>query len=65
MPTIEHLCQPIELDESLRIAAAQKAIEVNPLNAPQAAHLAALGFTPNPNQLALLTRNFWDLPASI
>lgn len=59
MPTTQTVCQPIELDESERIAAAQKAIEVNPLNAPQAAHLAALGFTPSPSQLAVMTSKFW------
>jgi hypothetical protein len=57
--TAKLVCQPRQLPEADRIAAAHKAVEVNPLNAPNVQHLAAFGFTPSPSQLALVTSKFW------
>ena len=59
MPKPKLVCHPKQLPEKVRIAAAQKAIQVNPLNAPQANRLAAMGFTPSPSQLALMTSAYW------
>lgn len=59
MPTSKLVCQPRQLPAKDRIEAAQKSIEVNPLNAPEAQRLAALGFTPTPDHLAVLTTAYW------
>jgi hypothetical protein len=55
------VCTPKRLPREKWVQAAQKAIEVNPLNHAPVARLAQLmpGFTPTPEHLAIVTTRYW------
>jgi hypothetical protein len=55
------VCVPKSLPREQWVAAAQKAVEVNPINHAPIERLALLrpGFTPTPEHLALVTTKYW------
>ena len=55
------VCSPKILPESAWFAAAQTAIEVNPVNQPRIDHLtmAAFNFAPEPALISVLTTKYW------
>jgi len=56
-------CSPKRLPVDQLISAAQKAVEINPLNHPPIEHLARVmpGFTPTPERIAVVTTKYWGL----
>jgi hypothetical protein len=55
------VCSPKRLPREKWVAAAQKAVEVNPLNHAPVERLSALmpGFTPTPEHIAVVTTKYW------
>jgi len=55
------VCSPKRLPKEKIVAAAQKAVEINPLNHAPIEHLAALmpGFTLTPERIAVVTTKYW------
>lgn len=56
-------CSPRRLPKDKLIAAAQKAVEINPLNHAPVERLASLmpGFIPTPERIAVVTKKYWGL----
>jgi hypothetical protein len=52
-------CTPKSLPETMRVAAAQTAIGINPGNQPRIGHLAQFGFTPTVERIAAVTSKRW------
>lgn len=55
------VCSPRRLPREKWVAAAQKAVEINPLNHAPVERLSALmpGFTPTPEHIAVVTTKYW------
>ncbi len=55
------VCSPKRLPREKWVAAAQKAVEINPLNHAPVERLSALmpGFTPTPEHIAVVTTKYW------
>jgi Astacin (Peptidase family M12A) len=55
------VCTPRALPRDKWIAAAQKAVEINPINHPPVEHLATImpGFTPTAESIAVMTKKYW------
>jgi hypothetical protein len=59
MPSL--VCRTKTLPDDLLVAAAARAVAINPANRPNVAKLATLGFSPTPKHIAMVTRKYWGV----